>query len=93
MQSPKSFSYHEPSISSLLIISSYLYLLNLARWFFQYLVGAGLLGEILIGIICGTPLAGWLDESWEEFMVIIGYIGLLLIVYEGMSSYMQYMSS
>ena len=82
-QSQPAFAYHEPSISQLLIITSYLYLLNIARWLAQLLLGAGLLGEILVGIVFGSPLAGWLEDGWQEFGVVLGYLGLLLIVYEG----------
>ncbi|OCF71468.1 hypothetical protein I204_07526 [Kwoniella mangroviensis CBS 8886] len=78
-----SFTYHEPSIVQLLILSSWIYLLNLLGWISQHLLSAQLLGQILIGIIYGTPLAGWLEESWEEAFVALGYVGLLLIVFEG----------
>lgn len=80
--------YHEPSTAQLLILTSYLTLLNLFGWLAQTLLSAGLLGQILIGIIYGTPLAGWLgaaDAGWEETFVGIGYVGLLLVVFEGTS--------
>ncbi|WWD00993.1 hypothetical protein V866_007931 [Kwoniella sp. B9012] len=78
-----SSTYHEPSIVQLLILSSWIYLLNLFGWISQHILSAQLLGQILIGIIYGTPLAGWLEESWEEAFVALGYVGLLLIVFEG----------
>ncbi|WRT67506.1 uncharacterized protein IL334_004478 [Kwoniella shivajii] len=78
-----SFAYHEPSTAQLLILASWVYLLNLLGWISQHLLSAQLLGQILIGIIFGTPVAGWLDQSWEEAFVAIGYVGLLLIVFEG----------
>ncbi|RSH90439.1 Hsp70 ATPase ssc1 [Saitozyma podzolica] len=78
-----SFTYEEPSVSSLLILSSWLYLLNVFGYLAQRLLSAGLLGQILIGVIYGTPLARWLDESWEEAFVAIGYVGLLVVVFEG----------
>ncbi|WWD16245.1 hypothetical protein CI109_100671 [Kwoniella shandongensis] len=89
-----SFTYHEPSPTSLLILTSWLYLLNLFGWLSQYILSAQLLGQILIGIIYGTPLAGWLDESWEEAFVVLGYVGLLLLVFEGglSSSFSQVIS-
>jgi hypothetical protein len=80
-----SFTYEEPSVSSLLILSSWLYLLNVFGYLAQRLLSAGLLGQILIGVIYGTPLARWLDESWEEAFVAIGYVGLLVVVFEGES--------
>ncbi|WVR05474.1 hypothetical protein IAU60_002490 [Kwoniella sp. DSM 27419] len=78
-----SFTYHEPSINSLLILSSFIYLLNLFGWLSQHVLSAELLGQILIGVIYGTPLAGWLDQAWQEAFVAVGYVGLLLIVFEG----------
>ncbi|WVW82673.1 hypothetical protein I302_104684 [Kwoniella bestiolae CBS 10118] len=78
-----SFTYHEPTIVQLIILSSWIYLLNLFGWMSQHLLSAQLLGQILIGIIYGTPLAGWLEESWEEAFIAVGYVGLLLIVFEG----------
>lgn len=64
-------------------MSSYLYLLSVFEWAFQHVVSAGLLGQILLGIIYGSPLAGWLDVAWQETFVVLGYVGLLLIVFEG----------
>jgi hypothetical protein len=78
-----SFTYEEPAVSSLLILSSWLYLLNVFGYLAQQLLSAGLLGQILIGVIYGTPLAGWLDESSEEAFVVLGYVGLLVVVFEG----------
>jgi hypothetical protein len=78
-----SFTYHEPSPSALLTLASFLYLLNLFEWIGQRVLSAGLLGQISIGIIYGSPLAGWLEGYWEEAFVAVGYIGLLLVVFEG----------
>jgi Kef-type K+ transport system membrane component KefB len=80
-----SHTYHEPSTPQLLVLTSYLTLLNIFGWLAQTLLSAGLLGQILIGIIYGTPLAGWLgvSEGWEETFVGLGYVGLLLVVFEG----------
>jgi hypothetical protein len=83
-----SHTYHEPSATLLVIITSFLYFLNLFGWIAQNLVSAGLLGQILIGIIYGTPVAGWLGADFEEAIVGIGYVGLLIVVFEGMSSLM-----
>jgi len=78
-----SFAYHEPSATQIIILLSFLLLLNLAGKLAQLLLSAGLLGQIFIGIIYGTPLAGILEDSWEEAIVAIGYVGLLLVVFEG----------
>jgi Kef-type K+ transport system membrane component KefB len=45
-----------------------------------------LLGEIAVGIIYGSPLAGILEHVWEETFLTLGYLGLLLIVFEGVLS-------
>jgi uncharacterized membrane protein YeaQ/YmgE (transglycosylase-associated protein family) len=80
-----SHTYHEPSATLLVILTSFLYFLNLFGWIAQKLVSAGLLGQILVGIIYGTPVAGWLSTEYEEAIVGIGYIGLLIVVFEGRS--------
>lgn len=78
-----SFAYHEPSTSSTLTLLAFLYLLNVAGWFLQLTIGAGLVGQILIGVVFGTPLAGWLPDTWEDAFVALGYVGLLVLVFEG----------
>jgi len=80
---PSQFIYHDPPIASLLIISTYFYFLNLFGWAFEWLLPAGLLGQILIGIIWGSPLSEWLHVEWQETFVVVGYVGLLLVVFEG----------
>lgn len=80
---PSQFGYHDPSTQNLLIASSYLYLLNVFEWIAQHVLSAGLLGQIAIGIIFGSPLAEWLDVDWQRTFVTFGYIGLLLLVFEG----------
>ena len=78
-----SFTYHEPAISQVLVLGTFLYLLNLFGWVAQRFLNAGLLGQILLGVIYGSPLAGWLHQSWEEAFVAVGYVGLLIVVFEG----------
>lgn len=80
---PTQFTYHEPPIPSLLILSTYFYFLNLFGSLFQFLISSELIGQILVGVIFGSPLAEWLDEGWQESFVGVGYVGLLLCVYEG----------
>jgi hypothetical protein len=38
--------YHEPGVLQLLVLSSFFYLLNVARWLADWLLYAGLIGEI-----------------------------------------------
>lgn len=78
-----SLPYHEPPIVSILIQSSFLLLLNVVNAVLDRLVYCGLLGQVLIGIAWGTPGAQWLSTHVEEVIVQLGYLGLILLVYEG----------
>lgn len=75
-------SYHEPSLPHLLTLISFIYLLNFARTIADTVLGAGLLGEIAIGVVYG-PVAKILETEWQDTFLAIGYIGLVLIVFEG----------
>ncbi len=75
--------YHEPSIRDLAILSSFLLLLNVVNYVLDRAVFCGLIGQILLGIAWGTPGSKWLGESIELAATQLGYIGLILIVYEG----------
>ena len=44
---------------------------------------AGLVGQILIGIAWGMPGGQILDLDAQEIIVQLGYIGLILLVFEG----------
>ncbi|SCV74666.1 BQ2448_7695 [Microbotryum intermedium] len=79
---PGTVSYHEPSIPRLLTLSSFIYLLQVGRSAANAILGAGLLGEIAIGVIYG-PVAKILPIEWEETILVLGYLGLVLIVFEG----------
>jgi hypothetical protein len=78
-----SLPYHEPDIVTILILSSFLLLLNLVNSVLDRLIYCGLLGQVFIGIAWGTPGAKWLSIQVEEVIVQLGYIGLILLVYEG----------
>ncbi|KAF5673426.1 Na+ H+ antiporter [Fusarium heterosporum] len=43
----------------------------------------GLIGQIALGIAWGTPGAKWLSDEVENAVVQFGYLGLILLVYEG----------
>ncbi|GAA5947045.1 hypothetical protein JCM3765_002129 [Sporobolomyces pararoseus] len=75
-------SYHEPSLPSLLTLISFIYFLNIARNVADYLLGAGLLGQVAIGVIYG-PVAKILPTESEQTFLALGYLGLILIVFEG----------
>ncbi|KAK6431865.1 hypothetical protein LTR95_011968 [Oleoguttula sp. CCFEE 5521] len=76
-------SYHEPSIQTLLVLSSFLLLLNFLNFVLNRLLYCGLIGQILLGILYGTPGANWLSLEVQVSVMQLGYIGLLLVVYEG----------
>lgn len=75
--------YAEPKLPQLLTLASFLYLLQVSRYIADTILSAGLLGEVALGIIYGSPLAGILDVSWETTWLVVGYWGLVLIVFEG----------
>lgn len=81
-----SLPYHEPGIVTILIISSFLLLLNCVNWLLDRLVFCGLIGQIFIGIAWGAPGSKWLSTELQEVIVQLGYLGLLCIVYEGKKS-------
>jgi len=76
-------SYEEPSIVTILIQTSFLLLLNIVNFFLDRIIYCGLIGQIFIGIAWGRPGAGWLPTEVQETVMQLGYLGLILIVYEG----------
>jgi hypothetical protein len=84
-ESVASLPYHEPGIVVILILTFFLLLLNILNAALDKLLYCGLLGQVLIGIAWGSPGAKWLSASLEETVVQLGYLGLILLVYEGLS--------
>ncbi|KFY19330.1 hypothetical protein V493_08013 [Pseudogymnoascus sp. VKM F-4281 (FW-2241)] len=80
----KSFlPYHEPDIVTILIQSSFILILNVVNTLFDKLIFCGLLGQVFIGVAWGTPGGKWLGQEVEEVIVQLGYLGLILLVYQG----------
>lgn len=75
--------YHEPAIISILVLISFFFFLSSFGWVFTKLIRAGLVGQILLGILYGTPVGNILDTEWQETFLALGYIGLILIIFEG----------
>ncbi|MCJ1306745.1 hypothetical protein MMC25_000388 [Agyrium rufum] len=75
--------YEEPSIITILTLSSFLLLLNIINYVFDRLLYCGLIGQIFLGIAFGTPGAQWLDMNTENVITQLGYLGLMLLIYEG----------
>ncbi|KAG5974307.1 hypothetical protein E4U56_004819 [Claviceps arundinis] len=77
-----SLAYHEPGIFTIMIQSSLLILLNVINFVLDKFLYCGLIGQILLGVAWGTPGLRWLESSVETAIVQLGYLGLLLLVYE-----------
>ncbi|GKZ23207.1 hypothetical protein AbraCBS73388_009559 [Aspergillus brasiliensis] len=81
--SDAAFAYHEPTIATLLNQAGFLVVLNLINACLDKLLYCGLIGQLFIGILWGTPGAKWLDTETERVIQQLGYIGLIMLVYEG----------
>jgi hypothetical protein len=81
-----SLPYHEPGIVTILVIASFLLLLNAINYALDRIVYCGLVGQLFIGIAWGKPGANWLSAELQDSIVQLGYLGLILIVYEGKST-------
>jgi len=75
--------YHEPAIVTILIQSSFLLLLNIGGYVLDNVIYCGLLGQVFLGVAWGTPGARWLPEAFEVAITQLGYLGLILLVFEG----------
>lgn len=75
--------YQVPTIETILVISSFLLLLNVINNVLDRLIYCGLIGQVLIGVAFGTPGAKWLHNGTEQIIVDLGYLGLILLIYEG----------
>ncbi|KAJ3376074.1 Hsp70 ATPase ssc1 [Allomyces arbusculus] len=81
---PARFSpYLEPSLHQLGVLASFLVVLNVVRIAFDQLFYAGLVGELLLGVVYGTPLADLLTPAWLDTFRVLGDLGLILVVFEG----------
>jgi hypothetical protein len=83
-----SLPYDEPGILPVLIHTSFLLLLNALAAALDRALYCGLLGQVLVGTAWGTPGAKLLAHGVQEAVVQLGYLGLLLLVYEGLSSFL-----
>ncbi|KAE8355704.1 Sodium/hydrogen exchanger family-domain-containing protein [Aspergillus coremiiformis] len=81
--SETAFAYHEPAITTILNQAGFLLVLNLVNVCLDKLVYCGLIGQLFIGILWGTPGAKWLDRDMETVIQQLGYLGLIMLVYEG----------
>ncbi|KAF7586209.1 hypothetical protein BBP40_009288 [Aspergillus hancockii] len=77
------FAYHEPAITTILNQTGFLLVLNLVNVCLDKLVYCGLIGQLFIGTLWGTPGAKWLDRDMETVIQQLGYLGLIMLIYEG----------
>jgi NhaP-type Na+/H+ or K+/H+ antiporter len=76
-------AYHEPSIISILTLISFFFFLAVAEWLADKIIRASLIGHIIVGLIYGVPISNILALDWQETFLALGYIGLILIIFEG----------
>lgn len=81
--SQDALAYHEPGIQIILIQASFLLALNWVNSLLDKLIYCGLIGQLLIGMAWGVPGANWLELDVQKTIQQLGYLGLLLLVYEG----------
>jgi hypothetical protein len=87
LSEPETFlPYKEPGIVTILVQSSFVLSLNVVNTLFDKLIFCGLLGQVFIGVAWGTPGAQWLGFDVEDSIVQLGYLGLILLVYEGLDT-------
>ena len=83
MNAAAALAYQEPDITTILVLSSFLLLLNVSNWALDRFIGCGLIGQIFIGIWFGAPGTRWLSREVQDKVMQLGYLGLILIVFEG----------
>ena len=71
------------AVVDILIIISFFTFLWISEYVSAKVIRAGIIGPIAVGIIYGEPLANILHHEWQETFLYLGYIGLILIIFEG----------
>ncbi|KAI1074793.1 Sodium/hydrogen exchanger [Whalleya microplaca] len=80
---PSSLPYQEPPITALLTLSTFTLALNAVNSILDRALYCGLVGQVLIGTAWGAPGARWLAPAVQAAVVQLGYLGLVLVVFEG----------
>ena len=81
------FVYEETPLIELLVLSSFIYLLNAFGSGLEKLLHAGLIAQIGVGIVYGPPLGNILPQNWLGSLQALGNLGLILLVFQGMRYY------
>lgn len=87
--SDAAFAYHEPPITTILNLTGFLVVLNIVNVCLDRILYCGLIGQLFIGILWGTPGAKWLNHETETVIQQLGYLGLIMLVYKG--TYFSYL--
>lgn len=75
--------YEEPDVIGILVLVSFFFFLSVLGWAFDKAISASLIGHILLGILYGVPVGNILTTEWQETFLALGYVGLILIIFEG----------
>ncbi|KAF4603056.1 Hsp70 ATPase ssc1 [Pleurotus pulmonarius] len=74
--------YEHPPATTILTIASFLFLINVAEALFEWLINAGLIGSLIVGVVYGPQAADILPHEFITSLIQLGYIGLLILVFE-----------
>lgn len=78
-----SIQYELPTTEQTLLLGAFLFLLSATYQVAQRILHAGPLGQILLGALYGAPLGNLLPNHFQTACIDIGYVGLILLVFEG----------
>ncbi|KZV75165.1 hypothetical protein PENSPDRAFT_647443 [Peniophora sp. CONT] len=81
--SSTTYPYEPPTIVEVLILSSYVYVLNAVGAIFETGIHADLVGYLVVGMVYGPPLGNIIPTAWLQCFTSVGYIGLILLVFQG----------
>eukprot|EP01060_Flectonema_neradi_P030717 TRINITY_DN4514_c0_g1_i1.p1 TRINITY_DN4514_c0_g1~~TRINITY_DN4514_c0_g1_i1.p1 ORF type:complete len:1052 (+),score=175.76 TRINITY_DN4514_c0_g1_i1:70-3225(+) len=70
-------------VTELLTVAGFIGALYASGWVFENVLQISpILGEILIGVVLGREVAGLLSRNNEEFLELLGYMGVTMMIFE-----------
>ncbi|KAL5611487.1 hypothetical protein BROUX41_000914 [Berkeleyomyces rouxiae] len=75
--------YLEPNLVEILIFISFFFLLSISEWVSSKIFKVGPVGQMMVGMLYGIPIGNILTIPMQQVFVGLGYIGLVLIMFEG----------